>query len=55
MKKPYESPSAEKIAFQYRGQIVVASGHNGTCSFDYKDDSANSTSVCITEWTGPQQ
>lgn len=26
MKKTYESPSVEKIAFQYRDQVVVASG-----------------------------
>lgn len=26
MKKPYETPSAEKIAFNYRDQVVAASG-----------------------------
>lgn len=26
MKKTYEAPSIEKIAFQYRDQVVVASG-----------------------------
>lgn len=26
MKKTYETPSVEKIAFQYRDQVVVASG-----------------------------
>ena len=28
MKKTYEAPSIEKIAFQYRDQVVVASGTN---------------------------
>jgi len=27
MKKTYETPSVEKIAFQYRDQVVVASGN----------------------------
>jgi len=26
MKKVYEAPTVEKIAFQYRDQVVVASG-----------------------------
>ena len=26
MKKTYETPEVEKIAFQYRDQVVVASG-----------------------------
>ena len=26
MKKTYETPTVEKIAFQYRDQVVVASG-----------------------------
>ena len=29
MKKYYETPSAEKIAFNYRDQVVAASGANG--------------------------
>lgn len=34
MKKTYETPSIEKIAFQYRDQVVVASGNYETvCSF----------------------
>ena len=28
MKKIYEAPSIEKIAFQYRDQVVAASGDN---------------------------
>ena len=27
MKKTYETPSIEKIAFQYRDQVVAASGN----------------------------
>ena len=45
MKKNYEAPIVEKIAFQYRDQVVVASGKcieivtrehigNNTCSGD---------------------
>ena len=26
MKRPYEAPSVEKIAFRYRDQVVAASG-----------------------------
>ena len=47
MKKSYETPSVEKIQFQYRNQIVVASGipmgtkmdpdKNGTCDYIKKD------------------
>ena len=29
MKKVYEAPSVEKIAFMYRDQVVVASGLGG--------------------------
>lgn len=29
MKKIYETPSAEKIRFNYRDQVVAASGVNG--------------------------
>ena len=29
MKKPYETPSVEKIAFNYRDQVVAASGIAG--------------------------
>ena len=30
MKKLYETPSVEKIAFRYRDQVVVASGEAGS-------------------------
>lgn len=34
MKKTYESPSIEKVAFMYRDQVVVASGFN-SCTQTY--------------------
>ena len=43
MKKTYEAPSVEKIAFQYRDQVVVASGH--TCIIHWNDESTV-TSTC---------
>lgn len=30
MKKVYETPAVEKVAFQYRDQVVVASGACGS-------------------------
>lgn len=39
MKKTYESPSVEKIAFQYRDQVVVASGGGHTCIIKWTDQS----------------
>ena len=36
MKKTYETPSIEKVEFQYRDQVVVASGiPNGRCYGDW--------------------
>lgn len=37
MKKTYETPSIEKIAFQYRDQVVAASGGH-TCIIHWNDD-----------------
>lgn len=38
MKKTYESPSVEKIAFQYRDQVVVASGNSSyICEVQHSD------------------
>ena len=34
MKKTYEAPSVEKIAFRYRDQVVVASGGTYTCRIE---------------------
>lgn len=38
MKKTYETPSVEKIAFQYRDQVVVASGN---CISAWKNEGDN--------------
>ena len=38
MKKTYETPNVEKIAFQYRDQVVVASGGELTCSFHWTQE-----------------
>ena len=36
MKKVYEAPSVEKVEFQYRDQVVVASGDDGArCTQDW--------------------
>lgn len=39
MKKAYETPSVEKIAFNYRDQVVAASGdeNNGSTQEDWGD------------------
>ncbi|MBR3763133.1 MAG: hypothetical protein IKK57_01105 [Clostridia bacterium] len=37
MKKTYETPSVEKIAFQYRDQVVVASGGH-QCIIDWTNN-----------------
>jgi len=52
MKKAYETPSIEKVAFQYRDQVVVASGAAGRCYADWANDSSNSTSGCFTGYHG---
>ena len=38
MKKTYETPAVEKIAFQYRDQVVVASGGH-TCVIQWTNNS----------------
>lgn len=43
MKKTYETPTIEKVAFQYRDQVVVASGH--TCIIHWNTES-NGASGC---------
>ena len=35
MKKTYEAPSVEKIAFQYRDQVVAASNGSHICQIKY--------------------
>ena len=44
MKKTYEAPSVEKIAFKYRDQVVVASG-GGTIP----------EGRCIQDWVGERE
>lgn len=51
MKKVYETPEVEKIAFQYRDQVVVASGTiSGSCTYDYYGENAGVNSSCLGEW-----
>lgn len=45
MKKTYETPSVEKIAFQYRDQVVVASG-NGSCEPIYANVDTDGNKIC---------
>ena len=49
MKKTYETPSVEKIAFQYRDQVVVASGgHQAGCEQVYSHSTpADGTQDCV--------
>jgi len=37
MKKNYETPTVEKIAFQYRDQVVATSGGNTACESRYEN------------------
>lgn len=48
MKKSYETPSIEVVKFQYRDQVVVASGNIGTCDRIYRNDTGAYGSPC---WT----
>lgn len=50
MKKTYEAPSVEKVAFQYRDQVVVASG--GACTQHYKANEDLSAQCEPTHWEG---
>lgn len=43
MKKTYETPSVEKIAFQYRDQVVVASGCIVSGNWSHETANANCT------------
>ena len=45
MKKTYETPSVEVVKFQYRDQVVVASG----CLPEYKRFDNDGDKVCDTE------
>ena len=51
MKKTYVTPEIEKVKFQYRDQVVVASG--GACTQHYVNDRDLSNTNCNpTHWTG---
>lgn len=44
MKKTYETPNVEKIAFQYRDQVVAASNPSSVC--DVTRQVVSGTSTC---------
>lgn len=51
MKKTYEAPSVEKIAFQYRDQVVVASSPSGSCTYHWDaNEEAGLNSGCQIHW-----
>ena len=55
MKKSYETPSIEVVKFQYRDQVVVASGNGGSYICGIKHDynaAGKGNDACITnsEW-----
>ena len=51
MKKTYEAPSVEKIAFMYRDQVVVASGGNaGSCTYHYDNNQPGVDGNCFKHW-----
>lgn len=49
MKKTYVTPEIEKVAFQYRDQVVAASG-SGACTEHYTGLSDRKCDA--THWTG---
>ena len=46
MKKTYETPSVEKIAFRYKDQVVAASYPVNLCIQGWIKDSNENTSGC---------
>ncbi len=50
MKKRYEKPTVEVVKFQYRDQVVAASGNSGTCHYEWKN---NNPSACFVVWKTP--
>jgi hypothetical protein len=49
MKKTYEAPSIEVVKFQYRDQVVAASGHLPTCEKVYSHgDGGSGIEDCTT-------
>ncbi len=56
MKKMYETPSVEKICFNYRNQVVVASQNPGlhTCEYHHELLNDDEPDRCCTQkhwWT----
>ncbi len=52
MKKPYETPTVDVVKFEYKDQIVVASG--GNCTTPYGFSCPNSSTGCTDHsQTGP--
>ena len=52
MKKTYETPSVEVVKFQYRDQVVVASG-GGACTQHYNNNQDSLNFSCTGyKWTG---
>lgn len=49
MKKSYETPSIEVVKFQYRDQVVVASG--GACTQHYQGNEDLIGNCNPTHWT----
>ena len=52
MKKRYEKPTVEVVKFQYRDQVVVASGISGTCNY-YFDGKEPHAYECFKHWKTP--
>lgn len=51
MKKSYVTPDVEKVAFQYRDQVVVASG--GSCTEHYLSNQDKVNENCSPNgWSG---
>ena len=50
MKKTYEAPNVEVVKFQYRDQVVVASG--GACTQHYEANREAIDPCYPTHWTG---
>lgn len=51
MKKTYEAPSIEKIAFQYRDQVVAASGGGHTCVIHWNQQANTNECSSVVEKT----
>lgn len=51
MKKTYVTPDVEKVAFQYRDQVVVASGGACTQHYNGNEDLSGAPTCYATHWT----